>query len=71
MAPKLPPHDVADLGLAEAGAARVAWAGAQLPVLARIAERFAFDRPLDGVSIGIRCVAAKVSAATDSAARRS
>ena len=53
MAPKLPPHDVADLGLAEAGAARVAWAGAQMPVLARIAERFAIDRPLDGVSIGI------------------
>ena len=53
MAPRLPPHDVADLGLAEAGAARVAWAGAQMPVLARIAERFAIDRPLDGVSIGI------------------
>ena len=53
MAPKLPPHDVADLGLAEAGAARVAWAGAQMPVLARIAERFKVDRPLDGVSIGI------------------
>ena len=53
MAPKLPPHDVADLGLAEAGAARVAWAGAQMPVLARIAERFAVDRPLDGVSIGV------------------
>ena len=53
MPPKLPPHDVADLGLAEAGAARVAWAGAQMPVLARIAERFKVDRPLDGVSIGI------------------
>jgi len=53
LAPKLPPHDVADLGLAEAGAARVAWAGAQMPVLARIAERFKVDRPLDGVSIGI------------------
>jgi len=53
VAPKLPPHDVADLGLAEAGAARVAWAGAQMPVLARIAERFSVDRPLDGVSIGI------------------
>src|SRR5919206_2664599 len=33
-------HDVADLGLAEAGQARIEWADAQMPVLASIRERF-------------------------------
>jgi adenosylhomocysteinase len=47
----LPPHDVADLGLAEEGAARVAWAGEQMPVLQRVRERFVQERPLDGVRI--------------------
>jgi adenosylhomocysteinase len=47
----LPPHDVADLGLADEGAARVAWAGEQMSVLQRVRERFAVDRPLDGVRI--------------------
>jgi len=42
----LPPHEVADLELAAGGAARIAWAADQMPVLARIAERFAAQRPL-------------------------
>jgi adenosylhomocysteinase len=50
---KLPPHDVADLGLAEAGAARIAWAGGLMPVLGRIGERFARERPLDGVRVAL------------------
>jgi adenosylhomocysteinase len=47
----LPPHEVADPGLAPDGMARISWASGQMPVLARIAERFAGQRPLDGVSI--------------------
>ena len=42
--PKLPPHDVADLSLAPAGEARIAWAAAQMTVLARIADRFAAEQ---------------------------
>jgi len=51
--PKLPPHDIADLSLAPAGAARVAWSAAQMPVLARIAERFAQEQPLAGATIAM------------------
>ena len=47
----LPAHDVADLALAPEGLARIAWAGEQMPVLARIRERFADQRPLDGVAV--------------------
>jgi len=49
---RLPPHDVADLALAPVGASRIAWAGGQMPVLARIRERFRTERPLDGVRVG-------------------
>ena len=42
-------HDVADLGLAEAGARRIEWADRQMPVLAAIRERFAAERPLEGM----------------------
>ncbi|HEV3053392.1 MAG TPA: adenosylhomocysteinase [Solirubrobacteraceae bacterium] len=46
-----PPHDVADLGLAPEGEARIAWADQQMPVLAQIRERFAAERPLDGIRV--------------------
>src|SRR5690349_12914442 len=49
---RLPPHEVADLGLSTVGASRIAWAAGQMPVLARIRERFGSDRPLDGVRVG-------------------
>ena len=49
---RLPPHDIADLGLATGGVSRIAWAGEQMPVLARIRERFASERPLDGIRVG-------------------
>jgi adenosylhomocysteinase len=49
---RLPPHEVAEEGLAPVGASRIAWAGGQMPVLARIRERFASERPLDGVRVG-------------------
>ena len=44
-------HDVADLGLAEKGRKRVEWAERYMPVLRLIRERFAEDRPLEGVRI--------------------
>lgn len=47
----LPPHEVADLSLSDEGAARIAWAGEQMSVLVRVRERFAEQRPLDGVRI--------------------
>lgn len=49
--PNLPAHDVADLGLAEEGAARIAWADRAMPVLAAIRERFAAEQPLAGQRI--------------------
>ncbi|HWP62732.1 MAG TPA: adenosylhomocysteinase [Candidatus Binatia bacterium] len=45
-------HDVADLALAEAGVERIEWAAREMPVLARIRERFAAERPLAGLRIG-------------------
>ena len=44
-------HDVKDLSLADAGKARIEWADADMPVLASIRERFAAEKPLDGVRI--------------------
>jgi adenosylhomocysteinase len=49
---RLPAHEVADLALAPVGASRITWAGGQMPVLARIRERFASERPLEGIRIG-------------------
>lgn len=46
-------HDVADLGLAEAGQVRIEWADAQMPVLRSVRERFARERPLEGLRIGL------------------
>ena len=44
----LPPHDVADLKLADHGLRRIQWADRQMPVLASIRERFAAEKPLAG-----------------------
>jgi adenosylhomocysteinase len=44
-----PPHDVADMGLADLGHQRIAWADSNMPVLQSIRERFAKERPLEGV----------------------
>jgi adenosylhomocysteinase len=40
--------DVADIGLADAGALKIEWADRQMPVLAGIRERFAREQPLAG-----------------------
>jgi len=45
------PYDVADLALAPAGEARIAWAAGQMPVLAQIRRRFEAQRPLEGIRI--------------------
>ncbi len=42
--------DVADVGLAEEGRRRIAWADTHMPVLAAIRERFAKEQPLDGLT---------------------
>ncbi len=44
-------HDVRDLGLAADGVRRIDWADRQMPVLAAIRDRFASERPLDGVRV--------------------
>jgi adenosylhomocysteinase len=44
-------NDIADIGLAELGRQRIAWADANMPVLGAIRERFAKDRPLEGVTV--------------------
>ena len=46
-------HDVADLALADAGQARIEWADRHMPVLASIRKRFAAERPLDGIQLGL------------------
>ncbi|HWG60123.1 MAG TPA: adenosylhomocysteinase [Streptosporangiaceae bacterium] len=43
--------DIADPGLAEGGLARIGWAAQSMPVLRGIAERFARDRPLAGLTV--------------------
>src|ERR671923_1071619 len=42
---------IADPALADAGRARIEWADGQMPVLRSIRERFASERPLDGVTV--------------------
>jgi adenosylhomocysteinase len=51
-AAQLPPHDVADIGLASAGVTRIEWAEREMPVLRLIRERFERERPLDGLRVG-------------------
>jgi adenosylhomocysteinase len=48
----LPAHDVTDLGRAAEGVRRVEWAEREMPVLRLIRERFAEERPLEGLRIG-------------------
>ncbi|MGD0742719.1 MAG: adenosylhomocysteinase [Acidimicrobiales bacterium] len=45
------PGDFADASLAELGRRRIAWAGANMPVLESIAKRFAAEQPLAGATI--------------------
>ena len=44
-------HDVKDLRLAEEGVRRIEWAAREMPVIGQIRDRFAKERPLNGVRI--------------------
>ena len=45
-------YDVKDLKLAKSGELRIEWANQSMPVLNRIKERFAKEKPLKGIRIG-------------------
>jgi adenosylhomocysteinase len=47
----IPPHEIADLALAPEGAARIAWAAEQMPVLGQVRRRLGTERPLEGIRI--------------------
>jgi adenosylhomocysteinase len=47
----LPPHDIADPGLAPLGVRGIEWADRDMPVLRSIRERFAAERPLEGLRV--------------------
>ncbi|RIH90548.1 Adenosylhomocysteinase [Calidithermus terrae] len=44
-------YDIRDLDLAETGRGRIDWAAQEMPVLRQIAERFAREKPLEGVRV--------------------
>jgi len=44
-------YDVKDLGLAESGKKRIEWAEKDMPVLGLIKERFAKEKPLEGIRL--------------------
>jgi adenosylhomocysteinase len=44
-------HDIKDINLAEGGRRRIDWAAREMPVLKLIRQRFAKERPLEGVRI--------------------
>jgi adenosylhomocysteinase len=44
-------YDIKDLALAEKGKLRIEWAGAEMPVLALIRERFRSEKPLAGAKL--------------------
>ncbi len=46
-----PKNDVVDLGRAESGSRRVAWAGREMPVLESIRQRVAKEKPFQGLRI--------------------
>ena len=45
-------YDITDINLADEGRARILWADRDMPVLAKIRERFAKERPFEGVQVG-------------------
>ncbi|MFN3360019.1 MAG: adenosylhomocysteinase [Pseudanabaenaceae cyanobacterium] len=48
-------HEIKDLTLAPLGKKRIAWAGREMPVLRQIRERFAQEKPLQGIRIAACC----------------
>ncbi len=45
-------HDIRDEALAQGGAARIKWAGADMPALNAVKEAFARTKPFDGLTVG-------------------
>jgi len=48
-------HEVKDESLALLGKQRIEWAGREMPVLRQIQERFAKEKPLDGIKLTACC----------------
>ncbi len=48
-------HEVKDLSLAAKGRQRIEWAGREMPVLRQIQDRFAKERPLEGIRLVACC----------------
>ncbi|MBD1920712.1 adenosylhomocysteinase [Microcoleus sp. FACHB-831] len=48
-------HEVKDLSLAPQGRQRIEWAGREMPVLRQIRDRFAQEKPLDGIRLVACC----------------
>lgn len=44
-------YDIKDINLAELGKQRIEWAGREMPVLKQIQERFAEEKPLEGIRL--------------------
>jgi len=44
-------YDIKDINLAELGKQRIEWAGREMPVLKQIQERFAKEKPLEGIRL--------------------
>jgi len=53
MATKTIEHDVKNMALADEGRRRIEWAESNMPVLRSIRERFARERPFDGLRVGV------------------
>ena len=47
-------YDVKDIKLADQGLEKIEWAERRMPVLRKIRERFAKEKPLKGVKISCR-----------------
>lgn len=45
-------YDITDISLADAGKKRILWADRDMPVLAKIRERFEKEKPFEGIQIG-------------------
>jgi adenosylhomocysteinase len=48
-------HEVKDLSLAALGRQRIEWAGREMPVLRQIQDRFAQEKPLEGIRLVACC----------------
>ncbi|PSO66161.1 MAG: adenosylhomocysteinase [Cyanobacteria bacterium QH_2_48_84] len=48
-------HEVKDINLASSGQQRIEWAGREMPVLRQIKERFAKEKPLEGIRLVACC----------------